>query len=896
MSWSRFFRRSRWDDERARELEAHLAIEIDENVARGMSPRDARDAARQKLGNTTQIREEIYRMNTLGILDTIWQDLRYGVRLLRLNPGFAAVAILSLALGVGANTAIFQLLNALRLRTLPVSHPEQLVEIRFQGGGRGREGAFMGNRSILTNAQWERIRDRQEAFSSVFAWDAPAFELSEGGESRTAQGLWVTGDFFRTLDVRPVIGRVLTADDDRRGCASPPAVISYGFWQRAYGGSPSALGRSLTLDGHAYDIVGVTPAPFFGVEVGSSYDVAVPLCAEPLTRGAQSVLDRRDGWFLAAIGRLKPGWSIARATAHLDALSPAIFRETLPTYRPEDERTYLNFRLEAVPAGTGVSQLRSRYESPLWLLMATTGLVLLIACANLANLMLARASAREREIAVRLALGASRPRIVRQLLAESALIAVAGAGVGAVLAQWLSEMLVASLATGRQRVFVEVSADWRVFAFIALVAAATCMIFGLLPAVRATAMSPGAAMKAGSRGATDSRERFGLRRALVVVQVALSLVLVVGALLFVRSLRNLLTLDAGFKQERLVAATLDFRRSGESDERLRSRFGDLLDRLRHIPGVQDAAQVRNVPIGGSFSNRNVVIDGVKRTENVNYNSVSNRYFSTMGTALLAGRDFERQDSVTAPRVAIVTESFARVFFNGANPIGRTFQIDQPPGTPMPAYEIIGLARDSTYEDLRDPFEPLIYVPVAQDNLIATIARVVIRSTVPVGDVTAAVTALARDLHPSSVAIFRTMESQVRDSLLRERLMATLSGLFGGLAALLAMIGLYGVMSYMVARRRNEIGIRMALGADRREIVAMVMREAGRLLTAGLVIGTLSALAAARSAQALLFGLSPYDPSTLVASAALLAAVAALASCVPAVRASRLSPIEALREE
>jgi predicted permease len=445
-------------------------------------------------------------------------------------------------------------------------------------------------------------------------------------------------------------------------------------------------------------------------------------------------------------------------------------------------------------------------------------------------------------------------------------------------------------------VFVEVSADWRVFAFIALVAAATCMIFGLLPAVRATAMSPGAAMKAGSRGATDSRERFGLRRALVVVQVALSLVLVVGALLFVRSLRNLLTLDAGFKQERLVAATLDFRRSGESDERLRSRFGDLLDRLRHIPGVQDAAQVRNVPIGGSFSNRNVVIDGVKRTENVNYNSVSNRYFSTMGTALLAGRDFERQDSVTAPRVAIVTESFARVFFNGANPIGRTFQIDQPPGTPMPAYEIIGLARDSTYEDLRDPFEPLIYVPVAQDNLIATIARVVIRSTVPVGDVTAAVTALARDLHPSSVAIFRTMESQVRDSLLRERLMATLSGLFGGLAALLAMIGLYGVMSYMVARRRNEIGIRMALGADRREIVAMVMREAGRLLTAGLVIGTLSALAAARSAQALLFGLSPYDPSTLVASAALLAAVAALASCVPAVRASRLSPIEALREE
>jgi predicted permease len=843
----------------------------------------------------TQIREEIYRMNTVGLLDTIWHDLRYGTRLLRLNPGFTAVAILSLALGVGANTAIFQLLNAVRIRTLPVPHPEELVEVRI-AGAKGRTGGFMGRRPELTNLLWERIRDRQQAFSSVFAWDAPAFELSAGGESRLAAGHWVSGDFFRTLDVRAVIGRVLTPADDRRGCAAPPAVIGYGFWQREYGGSPSALGRTLTLDGHPYDIVGVTPPDFFGAEVGRTYDVAIPLCAEPFSRGAHSTLDQKDAWLLAVIGRLKPGWSIERATAHLDALSAPMFQETLPKYRAEDERAYLGFRLAAFRAATGVSDLRESYESPLWLLLATAGLVLLIACANLANLMLARATAREREIAVRLALGASRRRIVRQLLAESALIAVAGAGAGAVLAQWLSRALVASLATERGRVFIELTGDWRVFAFTALLAASTCVIFGLLPAIRATATSPGAAMKAGSRGSTDTAERFGLRRILVVVQVALSLLLVVGALLFVRSFRNLVTLDAGFRQENLVVAIFDFRRAGQPEDGLRSRFGELLERLRHVPGVQDVAQVRNVPIGGSFSNRNIIIDGVKAKEDVNYNSVSDRYFSTMGQALLAGRDFERQDARDAPRVAIVTESFARVFFGGNNPIGRTFQIDGRPDDPRPLYQIVGLARDTKYGDLRDAFAPLIYVPAAQDDMVATSARLVIRSQAPVAEVTAAVTSLARDVHPASVVTFRTMASQVKDSLLRERLMATLSGFFGGLAALLATIGLYGVMSYMVARRRNEIGIRMALGADRRAVLRMVLREAGVLLAAGVVVGLLLAVAAARAATSLLFGLQPGDPATLAIAAGGLGLVAMLASYLPALRASRLEPTEALREE
>jgi predicted permease len=894
VSWRRFLNRGTWDDERARELDAHLAIETDENVARGMSRAEARDAARRKLGNVTQIREEIYRMNTVGLLETIWQDLRHGLRLLRLNPGFAIVAILSLALGVGANTAIFQLLNAVRLRALPVSHPEQLVEIRI-ANGHGRNGAFNGDNPILTNPLWERIRDRQEAFSGTFAWSSPTFELSAGGASRKAQGMWVSRGFFETLEVRPVLGRLLTAADDRTGCAAPPAVISYGFWQREYGGSPSALGQRLTLDGHAVDIVGVTPPAFFGVEVGRAFDVALPLCAEPFTM-RPSWLPRTDAWFLGAMGRLKPGWTVEKASAHLDAMSSALFRETLPNYRPEDEKTYLGFRLAAYPAGTGVSNLRAEYESPLWLLLATTALVLLIACANLANLMLARAAAREREIAVRLALGASRLRIVRQLFAESLLIAGAGAGAGAWLAQTLSRVLVAALTTQNTRVFVDVTSDWRVFAFVALLASAACIIVGLVPAIRATATSPGAAMKAGSRGSTDTRERFGLRRVLVVAQIALSLVLVVGALLFVRSFRNLVSLDTGFQRDHVLAASLDLRRTGLSVERLRLADAELLDRLRGVAGVEGAAQVRNIPIGGSFSNRDVVIDGVVRTENVNFNAISDRYFSTMGAALLAGRDFDRRDSAIAPRVAIVTRSFARVFFQDANPIGRTFQLDQPPGTPRPSFEIVGLAADSTYNDMRDPFEPLIYVPVAQDDLSPTYPRFVMRSSAGAVSVLEAVTALAREVHPNSIVSMRTIESQVNDSLLRERLMATLSGLFGALAALIATIGLYGVMSYSVARRRNEIGIRMALGADRHQVVRMVMREAATLLAAGLVVGTLSALAAAQSARALLFGLTPHDPLTLATAAAALAAVAALASYVPARRASRLEPTEALRDE
>jgi putative ABC transport system permease protein len=896
VSLLRFFRRARWDDERRRELAAHVAIEADENIARGMSTEEARLAARRKLGNATLIREDIYQMNTMKFVDAAWRDVRYGARLLRLNPGFAIVAVLSLALGIGANTAIFQLIDTVRIRTLPVTDPESIVDLRITNTTHGRTGNFFSRVPSLTNPLWEQLRDHQQAFSNVFAWSPTSFELATGGETRPARGLWVSGAFFDTLGVPALVGRVLTPGDDRRGCPAPTAVISYGFWQREYAGSPSAIGRSLMLDSHAYDIVGVTPASFFGVEVGRTFDVIVPLCAEPLSRGENSALDKRDVWFLGAMGRLKPGWTIEQASAHLAAISPAMFKATLPAYRPEDAKDYLTFKIGALPGGTGVSALRRNYETPLWLLLATTTLVLLIACANLANLMLARATAREREIAVRLALGASRARIVRQLLAESLLIAAIGAVAGGLLARWLSQFLVDFLTTDTTRLFVDLSVDWRVFGFTALLAGATCLLFGLLPALRATSLAPGAAMKAGSRGTTDSRERFGVRRVLVVAQVALSLVLVVGALLFVRTLRNLLTLDAGFRQDGLLITNVDLRRAGIPEGSRTAFFDDVTERVRRLPGVTDAAQAFIVPVSGSGWNNEIVIDGQTRKENVNFNRVSERYFKTMGTPLLAGRDFDRRDTVGSAPGAIVTETFARRFFGGQNPVGRTFQIDEAPGRPRPEYHIVGLAKDSKYGDLRDKFAPLAFFAAAQDPHPDPSLQIVVRSSAQLTQMTGAIGALLHDMSPAAVVQYQTMASQVKNSLLRERLMATLSGFFGGLAALIAMIGLYGVMSYSVMRRRNEIGIRMALGADRRDVVRMVMREASVLLAIGLVVGIVSALAAARSASALLFGLEPHDPGTIAMAAAALAIVALGASYLPAERASRLEPTVALRED
>jgi putative ABC transport system permease protein len=530
-------------------------------------------------------------------------------------------------------------------------------------------------------------------------------------------------------------------------------------------------------------------------------------------------------------------------------------------------------------------------------LFATTGLVLLIACANLANLMLARATAREREMAVRLAIGASRWRIIRQLLAESLLIAGIGAAFGALLAQWLSAFLVDFLTTENNRIFVALALDWRVFAFAAGLAVITCLVFGLMPAIRATGMTPGAAMKAGSRGSTDTRERFGMRRVLVVGQVALSLVLVVGALLFVRSLRNLMTLDAGFKQDGILIANYDMRRAGVPEDRRNALYADITNRVASLPGVSSAAATFIVPVSGSGWNNSILVDGKKPEKPVvNFNSVSTGYFKTMGTPMLEGRDFGPQDTPASEKVVIVTELFAKKFFPGKSPIGEAFQIEEPRGEPRPLNRIVGLVKDAKYTDLREEFKPIGFFAMSQEPKPDPFLQLVVRSSLPLTTITSEISTVAAQVSPSSGLQFQTLQSLVRESLLRERLMATLSGFFGALAALLATIGLYGVMSYMVARRRNEIGIRMALGADRGHVVRMVMREATVLLVGGVIVGLVMAVIAARTATTLLFGLQPGDPATLAAAAAGLGMVAMLASYLPAVRASRLEPTEALREE
>jgi putative ABC transport system permease protein len=898
VSIRRFFARGRWDDERARELDSYLAIETDENIARGMMPDAARAAALRKLGNRTLVREGIYQMNTVGFLDSAWRDLKFGARLLRLNPGFALVAILSLALGIGANTAIFQLLDAVRIRTLPVHNPQELLEIRIVKTRNGRNGNFTGRNSALTNPLWEDLRKRPLPVSSLFAWGTTTFELASGGETQPAAALWVSGDFFSTLGIGPLLGRVIVDADDQRGCGAPGAVLSYAFWQRRYGGDPSVIGRTIALNGHATEIVGVTPASFYGVEVGRVFDLAVPICAEPILEPERGALDKRHFWWLAVVARLKPGATIDQVSAQLAAMSPAIFAETVPpNYTPQVAKDYKAFRLGAVPAGTGVSVLRRQYEAPLWMLLSIAGLVLLIACGNLANLMLARASAREREIAVRLAIGASRSRLVRQLIAESALMAAIGAAIGIAIAGQLERVLLSFFESSW--LFLDLRPDWRVLAFTVGIAALTCVIFGAMPALRATGVGPGAAMKAASRGLSDNRERFGLRRALVVAQVALSLVLIVGALLFVRTLRNLATLDAGFQRTGVLVADLDTRplRIPSAREPLLRR--DLLDRMRAIPGVDAAATAFIVPVSGQGWNDRVIIDGTVHKDNVDFNRVSPGFFNTLGIPMLAGRDFTDHDTLGSEAVAVVSETFVRKFMTDRDPIGRTFTIETGPGEPAPMYHIIGVARDTKYLELREDFQPLAFLALSQDDRqgpFVTKETLLIRSRAPLTSLVPAVKRAVTEVDPRILGDFQSMTSQVDKTLMRERLMAMLSGFFGGLAALLATIGLYGVMSYTVARRRNEIGIRMALGAERRDVVGMVMREAATLLAAGLAVGGALAIGAARTANALLFGLKPSDPATLAISIAGLAFVAMCASYVPALRASRLEPTEALRDE
>jgi len=830
-------------------------------------------------------------------MSPFWRDIRHALRLLRLSPGFTIVAVLTLALGIGANTAMFQLIDSIRLRTIPVQNPQELGTIRISNFHWG-SGNFSSQYSQLTFPMWQQIQKRQDGFAQIAVWSNDRFNLATGGEVRYAKGIRVSGDFFSVLGVRPILGRLLGPEDDQPGCALGGANISYSFWQRNFGGDPAIVGKRLTLDNNSFEIVGVTPPNFNGISVGDTYDVAVPICVEPIMNPRNNRLPERASWWLASIGRLKPGWTVARANAQIAAVTPAILQETIPPiYDADGVKHYLAYKLGAFSASTGFSELREDSDTSLWLLLGISGLVLLIACANLANLMLARAGARERQITIRRALGATRWRTIRELLSESLLLAVAGSICGLFLAFAISRLLVASISTQQNQIFLDLGMDWRLLAFTTALAVLTTVSFGLAPAVRATGADPAVLLQSGSRGSTGGHERFSLRRILVVSQVALSVVLLMGALLFVRSLRNLTTLNVGFQESGVLVASIDFEHLNLPLERYTEFKRDLVQHVQAIPGVQSAAHAMLVPFGGSSWNNDVINEGSDKDAGVAWlNYLGPGYFKTIGTPLLAGRDFNDQDTATSVRVAIVNQAFVKKILNGAGPLGKRFCIHEPPGKPRPFYQIVGVAADNKFQDMHEDYLPFMYFPATQQDKPNPDDQILIRSSLPLTSLTRSLKETIADFNPGINLDFKVFKTRIHDSLLQDELMATLSGFFGFLAALLAAIGLYGVISYMVVQRTKEIGIRMSIGAERINVLTLILREAGLLTVAGLLIGAGLALASAQAAKSLLYGLKPRDPLTLGIAVVVLSAVAAFASFWPAHRASKLDPLTALRYE
>jgi predicted permease len=829
------------------------------------------------------------------MLDAILQDLRYALRALRRSPGFASVAILSLALGIGANTAIFSMIDAVILKSLPVNHPEELLQV-MEG-----DQSYAG----WSNPTWEHFRDRQDVFSRIFAYGRWSFNLATGGEVRPVNGQYVSGQYFDTLGVHAILGRTLTAADDKRGCAGA-AVLNYGFWQKEYGGSADVLGRTISIDRHPIDIVGVTAPGFDGTEVGGAFDVMVPLCASTLIRsGDTSLLDPTylPIGYLQVIGRLKPGVSARQATARLKALAPEIYKATLDgqgvrkdvtNWHAEDRDEYLKGTFDTHPAANGISYLRRQYQQALMILMTIAGAVLLIACANVANLLLARGAARGREIAIRMAVGGGRGRLIRQLLTESLLLSGIGAMLGVVFAEWGARLLVRFLDAS-----LDVALDMRVLAFTASAAVLTGLLFGIAPAWRGTRVQPQTAMKASVRGAIEG-SKFGLGKLLVIAQVALSLLLVVGAGLMLSTFWKLNFGDAGFERDHVLVVTADLRSANYPVERWSAVYQEMLDRLRMIPGVRSASVSIVTPVCHCRWAIEVVIDGYTPKSHADalasYNHVSNRYFETLGTPVVAGRDFNSHDTSTSLKVGIVSETMAQKYFGGSSPLGQRFRTRDGDAESGPI-EIVGVVKDAKYGSLRDVPSPFFFLPWSQSEMPSPLTAFQLRSA---GGATTAlipgVKAAIGGFNPNVSIAFQTLHAKLDESIEREGVLAALSGLFGALALLLATIGLYGVMSYNMARRRNEIGIRMALGAEQARVLRMVLGEAALLIAIGLAAGLGAALATTRFVASFLYGLTPNDPRTLLLAAAVLAGVSLAAGYLPARRASRLDPMLALREE
>ncbi|MGD0045598.1 MAG: ABC transporter permease [Bryobacteraceae bacterium] len=900
---TRILRKLRWvtrrggkEAELQEELQFHLREEAREAEDAGLTAEQARWAARRELGNVALLMEDTRAIWGWASLERFWRDLRYAMRMLRRNPGFASAAVLSLGLGIGANTAIFSLLDAVVLRTLPVASPRQLVQFTntlplWDTGSRNAN-------SLFAYPQLERFQAQSKTMSGIFAGTGLGrLVVGFHGTSGLADGDACTGNFFSVLGIAPQYGRFFQAGEDR--ARATVAVIGDRYWRDRFGADPAIIGAAITINQIPFTVIGVTPREFLGISVGNGPDIWVPLHAlDRLAPDSKRWTDPFSSWMLIA-GRLGPGVSREQAQAELDVIRRQVLAERLSASELGGMENVRHFvrdgHLALRPAATGVSSgLRDRYALPLKLLMWVAGIVLLVASANIANLLLARASSRRREIAVRLALGASRGRLIRQVLTESMVLALAGGALAVPLAWWGGWLLVRMISTGDSPVPLAVAPDLRVFAFTAAMSLLTGILFGLAPALRGTRVDPGPAMKEGTHHA--GRRSCTLDQILVVAQVALSVVLITGAGLFVRTLQKLWNVNMGYDRENVLMLSVDARLAGYPSDRAGAVYGEILEKLRTLPGVQSASASVVRPVEDQFHlvDRVDQVDGFtlpgRYAIRVEWNSTSPGYFSTVSTPLLAGRDFEARDNQTAPKVIVINASLARTAFPNRNPLGHK----------LGEATVVGLVKDARLNGAREQPGPVLYYPLLQHGPEQEYRWGFVSFELRYGAGAGLLDAVRRAVASvdPNLPIFqaRTLRAEAEQSLLKERLLATLSSFFGALALLLACVGLYGLMACTVARRTAEIGIRLALGARCGHIIWLVLRETLWLTLAGLAAGIPLALWAARYAKSDLFEISPADPLTMAATVAALTGVAMLAGYIPARRALRIDPVMAVRYE
>jgi predicted permease len=896
------FRKRRDEDELDEELRAFLDADIEARLRAGLSHQAAVRAARVQIGSLEAVKDHTRDVGWESRLESLWQDVRYALRGWRRSPGFAAVAILTLALGIGANSAIFSVVNGLLLRSLPVNAAERLALVST------RQSVDEGYGAGWNYAIWDQIRQRAGVFDGAVAWTyfPQRFDLAEVGESDPADGLFVSGNFFGELGVPALIGRTFVGPDDVSAQAgSHVAVISYGFWQRRFGGAPDAVGRTLMVNRAPVTIVGVTPPAFFGPEVGRAFEIALPFRAAPAILNDATWGTPEGRSYLAVMLRLKRGQSRDAAATLLRGMQRQIVEAGMPRnarWGPVQDGL-LKDPFVLTPASAGTSELRRQYSQPLIVVLIIAAAVLLIACANIANLLLARATARHQELAVRAAIGASRWRLFQQMLVESLLLSITGAAIGLVVALWGSRTLVAQLSTWFDRIVIDLSLDWRVVGFTAVVAIATGVLFGVAPGLTAC----GVARDATPTGArtTDSKRTFTLRGGLVTVQVALSLMLLVAAGLFLRTLQKLEAVPLGFDSDRVLVVSVNASRSPVDPNARAAFYGRVAEASRGIPGVASAAASLNTPV-----NRGVTLvsdftsqggrDVAATERRAIVNFVTPGWFEAYGIPITAGRLLDQRDSAAAPPVAIVNESFARKYFGDAPAIGRyiTAAMGAPDNRPPPML-VVGVVGDAIDQSIRYGSFPTVYQPLAQVTMPIPMPEFSLSLRAASGPpaalargAAAALTGIDRNLAFS----FYVLEDQVRGARNQERLVAWLAGFFGALALLLAAIGLYGVTSFLVARRRTEIAIRVALGAQRRDVVGLSVRHTAITSAIGVALGLSAAAGATRFVQSLLFGVTPRDPATFIGAPTILAAIGLVACYVPARRAARIDPMAALRSE